>query len=73
MENKDLANSCETSKKIGPKPLAIPGKTWLISWALIGIPKEVAEKSFEEVILDKMKGPTQKEQTMRKKLTKKQR
>ena len=55
-------------KKIGSKPPAIPGKTWVISWALIDTPKEVVEKSFEEVILDKMKGPTQKEQTKRKKL-----
>ena len=68
VENEDLANGCEICKKIGPKPLAIPGKTWVIGWVLIDTPKkEVVEKSFEEVILDKMKGPMQKEQTKRKK------
>ena len=68
MENEDLANGCEICKKIGPKPLAIPGKTWVIDWVLIDTPKkEVVEKSFEEVILDKMKGPMQKEQRKRKK------
>ena len=63
MENKDLANSCDICKKIGPKPPAILGNMWVISWALIDTPNKVVEKSFEEVTLDKMKGLAQKEQT----------
>ena len=47
---------------------------WVTGWTLIDTSKEVVEKSFEEVILDKMKDPTmQKEQTKIKKLVKKQR
>ena len=74
MENKNLANGCDICKKIGPKPLAILAKMWVTGWTLIDTSKEVVEKSFEEVILDKMKDPTmQKEQTKIKKLVKKQR
>ena len=73
MENEDLANGCKICKKIGPKPLAIPGKMWVIGWVLIDTPKWVVEKSFEEVILDKMKGPMQKEQTKRKRTDERQR
>ena len=68
MENEDLANGCKLCKKIGPKPPAIPGKTWVIGWTLFDTPKEVVEKSFEKVILDIMKGPMQKEQIKRKKI-----
>ena len=68
MESEDLANGCKIRKKIGPKPPAILGKMWVIGWVLTDTPKEVVEKIFEEVILDKMKGPTQKEQTKRKKI-----
>ena len=50
--------------------MAIPGKMWVIGWALIDTPKEVVKKSFQEVILDKMKGPMQKEQTKRKQIDK---
>ena len=63
MENEDLANSCDICKMIGPKPPAIPGNLWVISWALTDTPNKVVEKSFEEVTLDKMEGLTQKEQT----------
>ena len=63
----------QTCKKIGPKPQAVWGKTWVIGWALIVTPKEVVEKNFEEVIFDKIKGPMQKEQRKRKKLIEKQR
>ena len=66
MENEDLANDCDISKKIKPKPPATAGGTWFIGWAPIETRKILLEKSFEEVNLDKMKGPTQKEQTKRK-------
>lgn len=71
VENKNPANDCETCKKIGP--LGIWGKTWVIDWALIDTPEEKVEKSFGVVTLDKMKGPTQKEQTKRKKMIERKR
>ena len=70
MENEDLANSCDICKKIGPKPPAILGNMWVISWALIDTPNKVVEKSFEEVTLDKMKGLAQKEQRVKKSIKK---
>ena len=63
-----LANDCKICQKMGLKPTAIPGKMWVIGWALIDTPKEVVKRSFQEVIFDKMKGPTQKGQTKRKQI-----
>ena len=45
----------------------------VIDWALIDTPEEKVEKSFGVVTLDKMKGPTQKEQTKRKKMIERKR
>ena len=64
------ANDCKICQKMGLKPTAIPGKMWVIGWALIDTPKEVVKRSFQEVIFDKMKGPTHKQQTKRKQIDK---
>ena len=72
VENKVLANEYDTCKKRGPIATVIPGKTRVEGWILIDFPKEVIEKGFGEVILDKMKGPMQKEQRKRKTLIKRQ-
>ena len=44
---------CSCSE-LGPMPPQIPGKTWVPAWTLRD------NKRFGELVLDKMKGPTEK-------------
>ena len=51
--------------ELGPMPANIPGKIWVPAWIL----RE--NKSFSELVLDKMKGPTNKPPTKRRKVDRK--
>ena len=51
--------------ELGPMPPNIPGKIWVPAWTL----RE--NKSFSELVLDKMKGPTNKPPTKRRKVDQK--
>ena len=58
---------CNFCKVLGPKPTVIvPGKSWVpvLVWSL----QDNHSKSFEELILDKMKGPQEKIVKTRKKI-----
>ena len=59
--------SCEICMQIGPKPPAYPGKKeWVPAWALQDLSVS-RNKSFEELVLDKIKGPQDKAPVKRKK------
>ena len=62
--------SCEVCMQIGPKPPAYPGKEWVPAWALQDLSVS-RNKSFEELVLDKIKGPQDKAPVKRKKIDKK--
>ena len=51
--------------ELGPMPPSIPGKIWVPAWTLRD------NKSFSELVLDKMKGPTNKPPTKRRKVDRK--
>ena len=51
--------------ELGPMPPSIPGKIWVPAWTLRDT------KSFSELVLDKMKGPTNKPPTKRRKVDRK--
>ena len=51
--------------ELGPMPANIPGKIWVPAWTL------QENKSFSELVLDKMKGPTNKPPTKRRKVDRK--
>ena len=48
---------CENCKKLGEKPPPIPGKVWTPVWVPLEIATPKENQSFQEVALDKMKGP----------------
>ena len=56
---------CEVCTLIGTKPTAIPGKKWVPMWT---IQNSTGNKSFEELVLDKIKGPQVKKKTTRRKV-----
>ena len=59
--DKGQAYNCDVCKRIGKEPALIPGKTWVPVWSLQDPPIiEVKNKSFEEIVLDKVKGPVEK-------------
>ena len=64
---------CNECKKMGPKPPPIQGKVWVRGWTLIDGPLSPVEKnkSFEELVLDKMKGPQEKKIAPRRKIDRK--
>ena len=51
--------------ELGPMPPSIPGKIWVPAWTLQD------NKSFSELVLDKMKGHTNKPPTKRRKVDRK--
>ena len=53
------------SSELGPMPPQIPGKTWVPAWTLRD------NKPFSELVLDKMKEPTEKPPVKRRKMDKK--
>ena len=57
---------CKNCQLLGPEPVTIPGKTWIPVWTLQD-EKPSHSKSFDEIVLDKMKGPTEKPIVNRKK------
>ena len=60
---------CEVCVYLGPKPTVnVPGKTWVAAWTLLDAP---SNKSFEEMILDKMKGKQEKVVKTRRKIDQK--
>ena len=46
-------------KVIGPKPAPVSGYCWVYAWTL---QKDTGDKSFQELVLDKIKGPQEKMQ-----------
>ena len=54
---------CNMYKVIGPKPAPVSGYYWVPPWAL---QKDTGDKSFEELVLDKIKGPQEKKQLKQK-------
>ena len=63
---------CSECESVGPKPPPIPGKVWVRGWTLINEPKPTsANNSFEELVLNKMKGPQEKKVKQRKKIDRK--
>ena len=72
--------NCDVCVQIGPKPAPIQGKKWvlLLAWTLQPeilqpetLQPEAAEKSFQDLVLDKMKGPVEKAKVKRKKIDRK--
>ena len=64
---------CWVSQKLGPVPCpAPPGKIWVPIWSLQESKKAASEgsanKSFEELVLEKMKGPPEKQVKKRRKV-----
>ena len=49
--------NCNLSKEIGPRPAPISGHKWVPAWTL---QKDQGNKSFEELVLDRIKGPQEK-------------
>ena len=47
-------------QKVGPVPTPVPGKLWVPVWSLEDSITPESNKSSEELVLDKMKGPTGK-------------
>ena len=79
-KDKDTSSTCkcETCKEIGPKPPPFPGKVWVAAWALQDPPQRAlntscasTNKSFEELLLDKIKGPQEKAPVKRRKIDRK--
>lgn len=69
-----VSDNCRECESMGPKPPPIKGKVWVRGWTLIDAPKqqEVRERSFEDRVLDRMKGPQVKKAPQpRKKINKK--
>ena len=66
-QNHDTGNvcSCTLGLEIKPRSAPIPGHKWVLVWTLV---KEVEDKSFEELVLDKIKGPQQKKPVKRRKI-----
>ena len=56
---------CNIYKVIGPKPAPVSGYCWVPPWAL---QKDTGDKSFEELVLDKIKGPQEKKQLKQRKI-----
>ena len=56
---------CHNCVELGPVPVTIPGKRWVPVWSLQREDTAMA-KSFDELLLDKMKGPTNKPAAKRK-------
>ena len=61
---------CLNCVELGPVPVTIPGKRWVPVWSLqrqdTAMAKPTSNKSFDELLLDKMKGPTNKPAAKRK-------
>jgi len=55
-------------KSLGDKPAPVPGFKWVAQWSLQKDQKSTSNKSFEEIVLDKIKGPQKKETKKRKKV-----
>ena len=79
-KDKDTSSTCkcETCKEIGPKPPPFPGKVWVAAWALQDPPQRAlntscasTNKSFEELLLDKINGPQEKAPVKRRKIDRK--
>ena len=67
--DKGQACHCDVCKRIGKEPPLIPGKIWVPVWSLQDPPTiEVTNKSFEEIVLDKIKGPVEKPVKTRRKV-----
>ena len=45
----------QLAKRLGPMPPPLPGKVWVPGWCMQDAP---ANRSFDELFLDKIKGPT---------------
>ena len=65
---------CLNCVELGPVPVTIPGKGWVPVWSLqrqdTAMAKPTSNKSFDELLLDKMKGPTNKPAAKRKRCDK---
>ena len=48
---------CNMCKVIGPMPAPVSGYCWVSAWTLR---KDTGDESFEELVLDKIKGPQKK-------------
>lgn len=67
---------CYECIKMGPMPPPVAGKIWVRGWSLIDASQclppasttPTSEKSFEDVVLNKMKGPQEKQVKPRKKI-----
>jgi len=55
-------------KSLGDKPAPVPGFKWVAQWSLQKDQKSTSNKSFEEIVLNKIKGPQKKETKKRKKV-----
>lgn len=60
----DVVCTCSICKQLGPKPPPVPGKSWVPAWTL----QTDVNKSFQELVLDKIKGPQEKKPIQRKKV-----
>ena len=60
--HESMTCDCNMYKVIGPKPAPVRGYCWILEWTL---QKDTVEKSFEELALDKIKGPHEKKQVKR--------
>ena len=63
--HESMTCDCNICKVIGPKPAPVSGYCWVPAWTL---QKDTGDKSFEELVLDKIKGPQQKKQVKRRKI-----
>ena len=71
---------CQNCKVLGPVPSPVPNKLWVPCWCLqestarstptseVGETSKQSSKDFEELVLDKMKGPTDKPAVKRRKV-----
>ena len=70
------SNKCFCEGRLGPKPVTIPGKVWVPVWSLQDEAPNImtstssthSNKSFEDILLDKIKGPKEKPVKKRRKI-----
>ena len=59
---------CQNCIKLGEKPQPIPGKVWTPVWVPLEASTPKENRSFEEIALDKMKGPKKDKGEKRRKI-----
>ena len=63
--HESMTCDCNMCKIIGPTPAPVSSYCWVPAWTL---QKDTGDESFEELVLDKIKGPQKKKQVKQRKI-----